>query len=52
MIDNVRIFRIANSVIIVDNGVKRLINDVAITSKSNEEILKKYNQRKLGDCHE
>lgn len=44
----IEVFRIMNMVMIVDNGVKKIINDKEMLKKSNEEILTIYNKRKCG----
>jgi len=44
--EDVKIFKIFNVVIIVDNGVKKIISDKNIITKSNNEILTIYNNEK------
>lgn len=46
---NIQIFRVLNSVIIVENGVKKIINTPSIIEKSNEEIIKIYNERRCNN---
>ena len=42
---NIKIFRALNSVIIVENGCKKIINDRSLMLKNNEDILKIYNRK-------
>lgn len=41
-----QIFKMFNSVVIVDNGVKKIINDSNIVNLPVGEILKIYNERR------
>lgn len=45
---DIKIFRVLNSVIIVENGSKQIITDEYITRKTDNEILTIYNNRKCG----
>lgn len=49
MSDNIQIFRVLNSVIIVENGVKKIVTTPSIIEKSNDEIIKIYNERRCGN---
>lgn len=48
--NDIKVFKMANMVIIVDKGCKKIITDKNIITKSNNEILNIYNnRRKCGD---
>lgn len=49
--NNIKIFRVMNSVIIVENGVKKIINTPSIIEKDDEEIIRIHNERKV-KCNE
>lgn len=44
-----QVFRLKNAVMIVDGGVKKIINSVEMLKKSDNEILAAYNSRKSGE---
>ena len=53
MNNNIKVFKFFNTVIIIDNGIKKIITDKNIITKSKNEILVIYNnRRKCGDKNE
>lgn len=46
MNEDIKIYRIFNSIIIVENGMRKVITDKEMLKKTNNEILKIYNERR------
>jgi hypothetical protein len=38
----IKIYKILNSILIVDNGIKKVINDTTLLQKTNNQILEWY----------
>ncbi len=46
MNENIKIYRAFNSIIIIDDGLKKIITDKEMLKKTNQEVLKIYNERR------
>ena len=54
MNDNIKVYKVLNSILIVDNGIKKIVNDNKLFQKSDNQIIDWYknnikNEKERGD---
>lgn len=45
-INEVKVYKLLNSILIVDNGIKKIVNDAKLFQKSDNQILEWYRNNK------